>query len=189
MITKITFAPLLNSFEALSADNHDTYNTFFHLRCCLYHSSHILTEAGLVLTVFSSFLMCFGLLLFLWFYPPIQSFLLLNPSIFFYLFTKDVFLSSVRNAPDVFYPMKCTRTVCAHNRNRVRRAPRFEVVQKEEKWRQLCLCVHLVECVLIKWAYSRLIIAQVNAVYKLFKIKKCYYLIKRHISGLDVRKC
>lgn len=101
----------------------------------------------------------------------------------------SVFLSSVRNAPDVFYPMKCTRTVCGHNRNRVRRAPRFEVVQKEEKWRQLCLCVHLVECVLIKWAYSRLIIAQVNAVYKLFKIKKCYYLIKRHISGLDVRKC
>lgn len=106
-----------------------------------------------------------------------------------FLTSKGVFLSSVRNAPDVFYPMKCTRTVCAHNRNRVRRAPRFEVVQKEEKWRQLCLCVHLVECVLIKWAYSRLIIAQVNAVYKLFKIKKCYYLIKRHISGLDVRKC
>lgn len=79
-----------------------------------------------------------------------------------------VFLSSVRNAPDVFYPMKCTRTVCAHNRNRVRRAPRFEVVQKEEKWRQLCLCVHLVECILMKLAYSRLIIAQVNAVYKLF---------------------
>lgn len=52
MITKITFAPLLNSFEAFSADNHDTYNTFFHLRCCLYHSSHILTEAGLVLKVF-----------------------------------------------------------------------------------------------------------------------------------------
>lgn len=25
---------------------------FFHLRCCLYHSSHILTEAGLVLKVF-----------------------------------------------------------------------------------------------------------------------------------------
>lgn len=52
MITKITFATLLNSFEAFSADNHDTYNTFFHLRCCLYHSSHILTEAGLVLKVF-----------------------------------------------------------------------------------------------------------------------------------------
>lgn len=57
---------------------------FFHLRCCLYHSSHILTEAGLVLKVFSSFLMCFGLLLFLWFYPPIQSFLLLNPGAVFF---------------------------------------------------------------------------------------------------------
>lgn len=47
--------------------------------------------------------------------------------------TRGVFLSSVRNAPDVFYPMKCTRTVCAHSRNRVRRASRFEVVKKVEK--------------------------------------------------------
>ena len=49
--------------------------------------------------------------------------------------TKGVFLSYVRDVPNMFLQMKWYGTLFANNQNNVRGVPCFEVVQKESRWR------------------------------------------------------
>ena len=57
--------------------------------------------------------------------------------------TKGVFLSHARDVPNMFLQMKWYGTLFANNHNNVRGVPRFEVVQKESRWRTYYLFFHI----------------------------------------------